>query len=324
MGINFEREACTFMHEEDFKYFIRIVEAGSITKAAESLYISQPSLTKYLKKLEKRLGIELFDRTHQPLKLTLAGQYFYDYVINIQKEKHNLEQYISEIREHGRSTITIGMSLWRSSIMLPDFLPGFLERHPLTTVRLIEGSAKKLEEAIMNEDVDLCIMNLPVNYSNVTHIPLIEEYIYLVAGKNAIEVNAYYQTNSDINGSSLPWVDIRALKDKPFVMTQPGQHITEYVNSMLSKLNLNLPCIIRTANVTTAINLAASGLGFTFVPEFCTRSSYFPRNKVSLFLVDSPPLRCTLAVVYKKNNHLSQGAKNFIADLTRFIQANQS
>ena len=61
------------MEYHNFDYFLTIVETGNITRAAEKHYISQPSMTQYLNKLEKRLGIKLFDRSSTPLSLTKAG-----------------------------------------------------------------------------------------------------------------------------------------------------------------------------------------------------------------------------------------------------------
>ena len=58
----------------NYEYFVAIVEAGSLTKAAEHLYVSQPSLSQYLKRLEASLGVELFDRSTSPLRLTYTGE----------------------------------------------------------------------------------------------------------------------------------------------------------------------------------------------------------------------------------------------------------
>lgn len=299
----------------NYDYFLRILEFKSISKAAESLYISQPSLTKYLKKLEDELGIKLFDRSKNPLKLTDAGQLFYNYVLDVRQQEQNLLSQISEIKNAGRATLTIGMALWRASVILPEFLPLFLQKHPLITIRLKEGSATKLESALMGDDVDICVMNLPVNYSNVSYEPLVSEYILLAGSRQTPVVR---QMEARLKPSPYRHADIHALSSQPFILTQPGQHITEYVNEMLSRNHVELNCLLRTSNVTTAINLAASGLGFTFIPELGTHSRFFPRDEVSLFTVSDPPLQCTLAAVYKKNFRVSTAAQTFIEELKQF------
>jgi len=304
------------MISPNFDYFLQIVECKSISRAAERLYISQPALTKYLRNLETDLGIRLFVRTQGELKITDAGKYYYEYVQHVKNEERNLRTRISEIQFEGRANLRIGMPLWRSSVMLPDFLLHFLREYPLISVELVEGSAAKLEAALMNEDVDLCIMNLPVNYANVSYLPVAEEYIYLVGSRENELVKKICAGNPDCVH---PNVDIRQFAQQPFVLTQPGQHITEYINTMLSRNDMVLNCILRTSNVTTAVNMAACNLGFTFIPEAGTHSRFFPSRDTVLFTVNDPPLRCTLAAVYKRSVYLSIAAQIFIRKLTEYI-----
>ena len=71
----------------NYSYFLQIADCKSISRAAESLYISQPALTKYLRKLEEELGVQLFERRQGTLKITDAGQYFYEYVTRAQARR---------------------------------------------------------------------------------------------------------------------------------------------------------------------------------------------------------------------------------------------
>lgn len=302
----------------NYSYFLQIADCKSISRAAESLYISQPALTKYLRKLEEELGVQLFERRQGTLKITDAGQYFYEYVTRSLEDERVLRAKIAEIRTAGRATITIGMPLWRSSVTLPDFLPLFFERHPFISVRLFEGSASKLENALMNDTVDFCIMNLPVTYANVSYIPIVEEYIFLVGScRNPLVQDLLREYPNDPH----PAVPIQRFAQQPFILTQPGQHITEYINTMLSRNNMELSCLLRTSNVTTAVNMAASGLGFTFVPETGTHSRYFPGEDTALFTINDPPLRTTLATVYKRSGYLSAAAQLFTDELKEYIAA---
>ena len=73
------------MNYSKLDYFITIAETGNLTKAAENLYVSQPSLSQYLKRLENSLGAELFDRNSSPLRLTYAGEKYYAYAIDARR-----------------------------------------------------------------------------------------------------------------------------------------------------------------------------------------------------------------------------------------------
>lgn len=302
----------------NYDYFLKIVEHKSISKAAESLYVSQPSLTKYLQRLEASVGAVLFERKQTPLRLTTAGEYFLEYVLQLQAEEKKLSIRIDEIRNQGRDRITIGMPLWRSSVLLPEFLPSFTKKYPLIQVRLIEGPAAALEEHIRKDEIDFGIMNLPVNYADVRYEPMAEEYI-LLAG--SLDMPAVQKLLRQGGPEEYPHADLSALCKEDFILTKPGQHITDFVNQALSLQGISLNCAFRTANVATAVNLAASGLGFTFVPQLGTKSQYFPAGRIALFTVNDPPLRCTLAAVYKRNKYLSSAEKIFLSEFRSFCDA---
>lgn len=303
----------------NYEYFLRIVELKSISKAAESLFISQPSLSKYLQRLENHVGAELFDRKQAPLKLTLSGQLFYEYILKSIEDERSLQIQIGEIKNADRARITIGMPLWRANTLLPAFLPQFTQKHPLVQIDLTEGPAAVLEGAIAKNEIDFGLMNLPVNYANVSYVPIVEEHIFLVGSRRNAFLQSYLPGVSD--SSPYPHANIRDFTGQPFILTQPGQHITTFVNSALSRNSLELNCVFRTSNVSTAVNLAAANMGFTFVPEFGTQGQQFPRDDVELFTFNDPPLRCTFAAVYKKNKYLSKAASAFISELQEFASA---
>ncbi len=303
------------MSYRNYDYFLKIVQYNSISKAAEILFISQPSLSKYLQRLEASVGASLVDRTKTPLKLTYAGEIFYEYIIKMGTEERKLETMIHEINNLGRDKITIGVPLWRSTVLLPEFLPYFYKKHPLIEIKLIEGSAQLIEGAILKDEVDIGLINLPVNYADISYEPIIDEHILLVGSrKNMIVKEILSQETS----GKYHTIDIETLVNEPFIMMQPDQHITKFVNQMLSERNLKLHCRFRTANVTNAINLAAVDLGFTFVPELGTKSKRFPHDDAALFYANTPPLCCALIAAYKKNSYLSQASKILISELQVF------
>lgn len=277
-----------------------------------------PSLIKYLQRLEQTVGGTLIDRQHSPLRLTCIGEHFYDYVQHIRLQEFALQTKINEINNMGRDCITIGMALWRANVLLPEFLPLFLQKHPLIQINLKEGSATFLENSILEDDLDFCIMNLPFNYGGISFEPIAEEHIFLVGSKRNVLVQELLAEAGDMDCEFFH-TDICRFKSEPFILTQPGQHITQFVNEMLGRNNLELNCILRTLNVSTAVNMAAANMGFSFVPELGTHSKAFPKDDVVLFTVNEPVLSCTLAIAYKKSKYLSKASQLFISELKEFI-----
>lgn len=133
------------MYFKNYEYFLMIAEEGSISKAADKLYLTQPSLSKYLKRLEENLGVELFSRDRYPLALTQAGIIYKRYVEEIRAKERQLQQEFSEFREGLFGHVTLALTEWRSSVMLPA-LVSLLSRavssyHPVRKGRFSSADA---------------------------------------------------------------------------------------------------------------------------------------------------------------------------------------
>lgn len=149
------------MNTQNLDYFLTIVETGNLTKAAEKLFVSQPSLSQYLKRLEKNLGAELFDRTASPLRLTYSGERYYQYAIQSKKLNENIRRELADISSSQSGLLRLGVALWRGAVLLPDIYPEFHAKYPGICIELFEGRSSQLQSALLNDNIDLAVMNLP-------------------------------------------------------------------------------------------------------------------------------------------------------------------
>lgn len=291
--------------------FLTIVETGSLTKAAEKLYISQPSLSQYLKRLENRLGVELFDRNTSPLQLTYTGERFYEYARQAKRLNENALREFQDIGSQTSGRLRLGVALWRCACLLPDVFPSFHSKYPNIRLELTEGRAIHLETALKNDQIDLAVMNLPrsMDYSRLSVEIIMEERILLVAPTKHPYVQRCLE--SQIIKDAYPVVGLDILKHIPLVLTKPGQNLTHEVRHALGKAHIEPNILLDTGNLTTAINLAAQGMCCAFVPEegakVCQRS-----GDITFFSVDSPSLVWDLAAVYRNDTYLPHLARLFI------------
>ena len=169
------------MYQHNPEYFIAIVECGNLTRASEKLFISQPSLSKYLKRLEENLGVQLFDRNTSPLRLTYAGERYYNYLLDMQRMDKDLHKEFYDISQHERGRIRLGIALWRGACLLPDVFPSFHKEYPEIEIELFEGNSSQMQNALINDNIDLAVMNLPhtINYYKLTCETILEEPILL-------------------------------------------------------------------------------------------------------------------------------------------------
>lgn len=292
------------------EYFLTIVKERSISKAAEKLYLSQPYLSQYLAKLESSVGVTLMDRSRTPLKLTPAGELFHAYLESQGYLDRQLKSDLQELQDREQRVVHIGVATWRGSILLPDVLPRYAQRHPDIQVVLHENPAPKLEELIADNVTDFCIMHIPGDTSELTYEMVMQERILLVGNRSHPLVAARAG-----EGEETPHFDIRLLEQETLIMLPPDWRMARILHNTFDIYNLKPRRTLLTTNNTTAVNLVAEGMGFTFLPESgLKRSNHL--EQLAFFTVGDPPLSCPLAVVYKKNSFLSPAARDFI-DLTR-------
>lgn len=295
-------------------YFIAIVEEGNLSKAAERLFVSQPSLSQYLRRLESDLNVELFDHSVSPLRPTYAGERFYQYAQQMLKLEENSRRELHDIQAQQSGCLRLGVAFWRGACLLPDVFPYFHKTYPGIHLELLEGRSSALEIALMNDKIDLAVINLPktLDYGQLTCEVIFQEQILLAAPSTHPAVQAILANCNFSKG--LPIAPLAFITEIPLIMTKSGQNLTREVNHFLGQNNLRPEILFETANLTTAINLVAKGIACAFVPEEGAKVCSHP-GRVSYFAVDTPDLVWPLAVVYRKDSYLTNLARLFIESI---------
>lgn len=304
----------------NYEYFLTIADSGSLTKAAEQLYVSQPSLSQYLKRLEASLGVELFDHKASPLKLTYTGERYYNYVKKVKQLDENVQKEFRDIQEQSGGLLRLGVAFWRGACLLPDIFPTFHKAYPGIHLELLEGRASQLESALMNDKIDIAVLNLPhtLHYDKLSYEILCQERILLAAPTQHPYIQSLLQDCRVLGGRPVAPLDV--LNHMPLILTKPGQNLTHAITYALNRHQLEPDILLETGNLTTAINLAAQGMGCAFVPEEGAKVCLHP-GQVTYFTVDSPDLVWELGAVYRKDIYLPKIARLFIQSVKQQLTA---
>ena len=151
------------MNLKQFKYVLTLANEHTFSRAAEVLNITQPSLSQYIKKTEKSLGMDLFDRTGGEVRLTDAGRVYIDVGRKMLDLEHRLEAQLSDIALYKAGTITVGLSAHRAVALMPPIVKAFNTLYPGITLRIIEKPRAALIEAAGHGEFDLVITTLPID-----------------------------------------------------------------------------------------------------------------------------------------------------------------
>ena len=169
------------MDLKEFEYVLAINEDKSFSKAAKRLFISQPSLSQYINRLENQLGVTLFDRNTIPLTLTYEGELYIEAMQNIVEIFNGMQKSFDDISELKKGRINIGLTPSKANNPLPAILPVFKEHYPDIELILTEATSLELENLLVKGAVDVCMMNLPIKSKGIEYEPIMTENIFLAA-----------------------------------------------------------------------------------------------------------------------------------------------
>lgn len=284
------------MDFHQFEYVMAIAEEKSFSKAAKKLFISQPSLSQYIMRLEERLEIKLFDRTTNPLILTYAGEKYIETAKNILSLNKQMEEQLRDIADSKKGCIKIGIPISVERYIMPMVLLEFNKRFPEIEIEIEEHTAIKLEEMLVNGEVDFAIMHLPILDKKIVYEPISVEKIFLIAPpKYEIE-----------EGQKL---NFRCLQNEKFILSKPGHRMRLIADDIFKKAEFKPNIVFEIENLDAAYRFAAVGLGFAFVPENVIKLLNRNQHK-NYFLIDD--IGFTLAIAYRQGGYLTKAAREFI------------
>lgn len=164
---------------------LTVAKSESISKAAEQLYISQPSLTKRMQQLEAQLGVALFDHKSRPLKLSPAGELYYEYLTRSAVQEHALLLDLREAAEGRRGKLSVGAPANLAQSLFPAILPSFCRTFPNVSLSVVEATGAEIQTLIAGRQLDMAFAHIHIADTNVSYIPLSTEKIYLAARRPA-------------------------------------------------------------------------------------------------------------------------------------------
>lgn len=294
------------MTDRQLRYILTIVEEGSLTSAAQKLYISQPSLSALLAKVEGDYGAKLFDRSTSPLKLTYAGECYIQaarQMLGIQKE---LRDKISDVQNNNAGKLSIGCGTHMSAYFFPLILPVFMARYPKVQLELLEDNIMRFEKLLISDTLDLVFSTSPIYNSDIEGLPLFSEEVILLIPSFMDE-----GSNKYIQGRAFPIYDINALKDRPFVLFKKGRHLRRVSERIFEDNGINPNILLETNNWETCYSMVAEGLACTMLPHTPFKQILIDKH-VKRYSLEGRPYR-TYTIYYKKREYISKIMEHFIS-----------
>lgn len=149
------------MNLRDFEVFKTIAECGSFSKASENLFIAQPSLSKTIQKLEKKLGVTLFERSNRIIRLTDEGRLVYEKAIIMLQQMKELHIQLEDMNEHVKGHLKVGLPQIIGTFFFPQVAKTFLKKYKEVTLEFVEEGGLSVERLVEKGEVDVAFVVLP-------------------------------------------------------------------------------------------------------------------------------------------------------------------
>ena len=303
---------------KDIRYILAVENAGSFSRAAEKEYISQPALSRIVKKVEQELGLLIFDRSSMPLQLTPEGREVTAYfrrMLDVQKE---LEEYCETRMRLKDRIVTIGAPSYFCRYVLPPIIDSFRLEHPEYQIRVIETNDNELREFLSTGAADLGISvgySMPMDLKNIS---LAEETIVLVVPA-ASEINERlkeFRLTADemregrYKEADCPKVRVSEFKEERFLFLKEGNDMYRRGMKICRDAGFTPQVVMQLDQLLSAYYLAAAGQGITFtrasIPHYVGG-----QDQVFFYKIDHPETSRPISVYFSSRSGMEEILKPF-------------
>lgn len=293
------------MEFRELNYITTIAECGSFTEAANLLYVSQPSLSHMVARVEKRLGVQLFDRSKSPLVPTYAGEVYLRYAEQILASGELMEHELRDIAQNKKGRLRIGIPYERAAYMLPRITPRFREEHPHVQLEITDASGTRLMELLERGRIDFAIMPTYTTHPGMDSQLICEEELLLSAVPELIGPDDLLEGKADV-------VDVARLADKPFVLQKEGKAIRAAVDLILGAYHIKpLAAQIISGNMA-AYGMSCAGMGLAIIPEMTVWLAGRNPAAALYHLGGKVPVTWEIRAVYRKIAYMGEVEQRFI------------
>lgn len=301
------------------EYVYAVYEEKSFSKAAQKLYITQPALSTAIKKVEKKIGSPIFDRSTSPIGLTPSGEVYIDAIEKLFALEQNTINQLNNLNGLLAGKLTIGGTVFLTSYILPSLLVEFSRRYPQIKIELVEGTTSQLTDKLFSEEIDLLIDNSEMDDKNYFKYYYSTERIVLAVPSGFEinqELNQYRLSRESIKSGAyqsreFPELPLPLLKKTPFIFLKEENSIYKRGVKMCSRQNYTPNIILKPDQVITAFNMASKGMGATFIPDALVSSVPFDVPLCYYKMDDGLAIR-NVYFYKKRNKYMTKAMEEFL------------
>lgn len=300
-------------------YVYEVYRAKSFSKAAKNLYISQPSLSAMIKKIEAKVGAPLFDRSTNPIRLTEYGKEYIRIAERIMDLEDEFAYCTNNLNELKSGHLSIGTTSFFASFLMPDYISAFSAAFPHVKINLYEEHSQALEQKLAAGELDMVFDNYRSEKESYRHHVILREYLLLA-------VPANFSSNQTATRYQLTWQDVmnnvhldpavsgvpleKFAKD-PFLALRQPNDTRKRMERIFQNANVRFHPILKLDQLLTIHHITGSGMGASFVSD--TVIKHMPPNPgIVYYKLDDENAIRDVTISYRNSKYVTRSMSEFI------------
>lgn len=289
------------MNIRDLRYLVAVDELQSFSRAAERCFVSQPTLSGQVRKLEEELGVAIFERSNKRVITTDVGRALIDAAARALREVAVMEDIAALAQDPLAGKFRLGAFPTLASYLFPELVPAIKQSLPKLKLILVEEKTQQLVERLKNGELDAAFMAMPIHEDQLEHIEVFGDDFFLAVGV-------------DHPMAKLRCVDRDALHSEKLLLLEEGHCLRDQALDFCHGHGVDEDQEYRATSLETLRQMVRAGSGITLMPEIAitTRDD----DDICYIPFDAPAPRRTIGLFYRKSTNRETAIRE-IAELCK-------
>lgn len=299
------------MNLKQLEAFVAIADEGSFSRAAKSLFLTQPTVSAHISSLEQELNVRLFVRNTKEVNLSEDGKVLYSYAKQMVSLQKQIEMVFDKTRKEGSHCLRIAASSVPAQYLLPQILAQFSEKYPEEQFKLMETDSAKVVEQVVNYNVDIGFTGTVFEKKHCQYIPFYQDELIIITpnSERFRKLKEVKDTEDEQQNEDKMWI-----QKEPVILREEGSGTRREAERLLKNMGIHmedLNIVASMENQETIKRSVSRGIGVSIISRLAAEEE-LREEKILEFPLGGKQGKRDINVVYNKNFQMSSLAEKFL------------
>ena len=286
--------------------FVQVAQLRSFSKAADALFLTQPSVTARIQSLERDLGEALFERNGRGVRLTEMGTTFLPFARRALKALQEGRDALDGMRNLEIGTLKLGSALTVSTYVLPKILKRYCATYPGVEVTVHTGRSEQVLQMVLSDDVH-CALERTVHHPDIVTVPLYEDDLVLAASPE----HRFAKTGT---------ASIEEVGREPLILFDRGSSYNQLIQGVFRQHGIVPHTLMELDTIEATKKMVEEGLGIALLPKVSTEREFEQKSLVPVLVADAAMPRRQISLIFRKNRKHTRSVHAFLSLLSELYE----